>query len=165
VLVQHCCCSSAVCRTTWWIRNYLHECVVAVGRPLCAGAGQETNLVLLLVMLRRSFAGTPLLPGSDPAVRQCQVGCGAHTCQHALLERSTVSILQTKASCARVAFLNKEQLIVLCLPGLAWQALVHLATLKVGGGARACLRWRSASLLPGAAGCACTCSQGSWYVL
>ncbi len=59
-----------------------------MGLSLCAET--EVDLVLLLVMLSRSTAGKPLLHGSNPAMRQCQVGCIAYTSQHPLRERSTV---------------------------------------------------------------------------
>jgi hypothetical protein len=58
-------------KTAWYIRKQLSaRCGLAVGRSLCAETGS---------MLSCAVAGTPLLRGSDPAVRQWQVRCGAHT--------------------------------------------------------------------------------------
>ncbi len=41
--------------------------------------GLETNFAPFLVLSSCSVAGAPLLHGSAPAVRQCQVGCGNYT--------------------------------------------------------------------------------------
>ena len=68
-------------------------------------------------MLSRSNAGTPLLYGSDTAVRQCQVGCIAHTSQHPLRERSTLLFSPRLAVRWVLGWQSKSSLVV--LTGLA----------------------------------------------
>jgi hypothetical protein len=53
---------------------------------VCCVQRLEVKSMLLLVTFSRSGAGTPLLPASDSAVRQWQVGCGSFSPQ--LIERS-----------------------------------------------------------------------------
>jgi len=79
---------------------FMPSAVVAVGRSLCAGT--ESQLGALLVMLCHSVARKPLLHGSNPAVRQCQVRCvgtlstltiQAERCQCKQSKRLTVRLL------------------------------------------------------------------------